>query len=330
MPALKMLLSKLGASWLALGLIAPPAAAGERYALLVAGIGGDAEYTKRHWEYLASMHRVLVEKLKFSPQNIEVLFEDPAIDPLVKAKATRLELEASLGRFARKIGPEDLFFLFAVGHGSYDGEIGKLNLVGPDATERELAAWLAKVRARATIVVNGASASGAFLKSLSGPNRIVITATRSGLERQDTIFPRFFIEALQGQGDIDKDGVVSLLEAFKYAEESVRAWYSGQSRVQTEHPQLDDDGDGKASREPGGDGAVAASLHLGPAEAAAAQSPDPTLAKLQAERQRLEGEILRLKMQRSRLSDSDYQKQLEELLVALARTEREIRKREKR
>ncbi len=324
----RTIFSSLGLSWLALSLIAPPAVAGERYALLVAGIGGDAEYTKKHWEYISEMHRVLVEKLKFSPENIEVLFEDPAVSALVKARATRAELEKALGRFAQKIGPEDLFFLFVVGHGSYDSGIGKLNLVGPDATDRELAGWLGRIKARPTIIVNGASASGAFLKSLSGPNRIVITATRSGMERQDTIFPRFFIEALQGQGDIDKDGAVSLFEAFRYTEENVRAWYSGQSRIQTEHPQLDDNGDGKASREPAGDGAIAASIRLGPAEAPATQSRDPVLAKLLAERQRLEGEILRLKMQRSSLSEGAYQKQLEELLVALARTEREIRKRE--
>ena len=49
---------------------------------------------------------------------------------------------------------------------------------------------------------------------------------------------------------MSRDGRVSLLEAYRYAVTETKRYYDDQGRLQTEHAQLDDDGDKKGTAEP--------------------------------------------------------------------------------
>ena len=134
-------------------------------------------------------------------------------------------------------------WLVYLGHGTFDGREAHLNLRGPDVSATELAQWLQPVQ-RPVIFVHGGSSAGPFLPALSGPNRIIVTATRSGHEANYARFGERFAEAIgRLEADIDQDGQVSVLEAFVTAAQQAKAFYEENARLATEHALLDDNGD---------------------------------------------------------------------------------------
>src|SRR5213076_1421481 len=131
-----------------------------------------------------------------------------------------------------------------LGHGTFDRRSAKFNLRGADLSADELAKWLAPVH-RPLVVIDAASASGPFIKALSGPDRVIVTATRSGDEQNATRFGGFLADAVSDPlADLDKDGQTSLLEAFLVAAKRVDASYTEAGLLATEHALLDDNGDG--------------------------------------------------------------------------------------
>src|SRR5262249_39588617 len=147
----------------------------------------------------------------------------------------------------------DLLFVLLAGHGSFDGTEAKFNLVGPDLSAAEWATMLKPIKGR-LVIVDATAASFPFLEQLSGPRRIVITATDSAAQRFDTVFPEYFIKALSDPAaDIDKNGRVSVWEAFVAASMDVRRYFTQRGQLATERALLDDNGDGQG-REAGGDG----------------------------------------------------------------------------
>jgi hypothetical protein len=218
-----------------------------------------------------------------------------------------------------------------IGHGSFDGYEYKINLPGPDLSAAELAALLDKVPITRQLVVNMTSASGASRAALEKSNRVVITATKTGSEKNATIFARYWVEALRDPAaDADKNEVISALEAFRYAEQKTAKFYESQKRLSTEHATLGDSGKGQAARAPSSDngqGLLAARftlLHLGAAQSATAATPEKQ--KLLARKEQLEQQIDALKYQKAALPEDQYKKQLSALLLDLARTQAELDK----
>ena len=137
----------------------------------------------------------------------------------------------------------ELWIVF-IGHGTYDGQAAKFNLRGPDISAADLAAVL-KPCQRPLAVIDCASASGPFINALSGTNRVIITATRSGSEVNATRFGGYLAKAIADpSADLDKDGQTSLLEAFLLASRQTQQFYKEAGRLATEHALLDDNGDG--------------------------------------------------------------------------------------
>jgi hypothetical protein len=230
-------------------------------------------------------------------------------------------------------------WLVLIGHGTFDGRTAKFNLRGPDVSARELAEWLRPVR-RPIAVINTASASAPFLKELSAPGRIVITATRSGFEQSYTRFGQYLAEAiLAPQADLDKDGQTSLLEAFLTASHAVSQFYSAAGRLATEHALLDDNGDGlgtpadwfrglrpvqKAGDSASLDGHRAHQLHLLHSPREAGVPPE-----LRARRDQLELAVLELRDAKTSLPEAEYFSKLETLLLEIARIYEQIDKSER-
>ena len=134
-------------------------------------------------------------------------------------------------------------WIVLIGHGTYDGREAKFNLRGPDMTDLELSEWVAPYK-RPVVIIDCASASGPFINRLSGNNRVVVTATKSGYEINFTRFGQYLAEAIaDDHADLDKDGQVSLLEAFLTASSRVDEYYRTHSQLATEHALLDDNGD---------------------------------------------------------------------------------------
>lgn len=220
-------------------------------------------------------------------------------------------------------------WLVLIGHGTFDGKEARFNLRGPDVSATDLAVWLQPFR-RPLAVINTASCSGPFLAKLSATNRVIITATRSGNEQNYTRLGQYFAEALTDpQADIDHDGQVSLLEGFLIASRRTSEFYKLQGRLATEHALLDDNGDGlgtpadwfrglratkKAKDGAALDGLLAQQFRLIPSPAERGLTPDQL-----AQRDALEKAVLLHREKKSQIPEDEYYRQLETLLLQLAR-----------
>ncbi len=220
-------------------------------------------------------------------------------------------------------------WLVLIGHGTFDGKSARFNLRGPDVTPDELAQWLAGVE-RPLAIVNCTSSSGPFLAKLSGENRVVIAATRSGFEYNFARFGDYLSAAIADpRADLDKDDQTSLLEAFLLASAGVKEFYAKDGRLETEHALIDDNGDGlgtpadwfqgvravKAAKDGAApDGLRAGQLCLIPSQREQALSP-----QMRARRDQLEQELAKLRQRKSELAEEEYLKLVEPILVQIAR-----------
>ena len=225
--------------------------------------------------------------------------------------------------------PDGELWLVFLGHGTFDGHSAKFNLRGPDISADELAAALKPCRRR-LIVIQCASASGPFLSALSGPGRVIITATRSGYEANATHFGGYLAHAIADpSADLDKDGQTSLLEAFLLASRQTADFYKEQGRLMTEHALLDDNGDGlgtppdwfqgvravkKASGGKSVDGVSTHQVMLVRGDSEQKLSPE-----VRARRDELEQKLSALRSRKSAMQEDDYYKELEVILVETAR-----------
>lgn len=311
------------------------AAAQETWLVAVVGLGGTDEYRNTFHRWALSLRSTALGRMGIGPDRFIYLGERPQEATNVMAgAATKAGVRATLERIARESGPLDRVLLVFLGHGTGQRDEALFNLPGPDLGGGELASMLGILGSRMVAVVGAFPSSGPWVQALAGENRVVITATRSAQERNETQFGGFFVEALGSEGaDLDKDGAVSLLEAFEFARQEVERYYRTRNLLATEHPQLEDDGDGRGSVRPGqgeSDGRLADSFAVvSPgAQAVGLDSiGDPVLRRLYQERGELERKIRELRALRGAMEQARYEAELEELLVALALKNRQIRER---
>ncbi len=230
---------RLGASMFALAvLFATGWARADAYFLTVAGLGGEPDYEQRFKELAADLDRVF----KGGGATNHVF-------TMSGKDATRANFGAVMQVIAGQAKPEDDFVLILIGHGSFDGQQYKFNLVGPDVTAAALAQWCGRIGAKRQLVVNTTSASGGSVAALARGGRAVIAATKSGTEKNATVFARYWVEALQDPtADVDKNESISALEAFRYATAKTAAFYESQKRLATEHAVFTDNGSGTGVR----------------------------------------------------------------------------------
>jgi Caspase domain len=286
------------------------------YYLTVSGLGGEPDYAQRFAMWAKDLDTIL----KSAP--------DAKVETLVDA--TREQVRAALQRIAKEAQPQDALVVMLIGHGSFDGYDYKINLPGPDLSARELAELLDRVPASRQLVVNMTSASGGSIEFLRRPHRVLIAATKSGTEKNATVFARYWVDALRDPAaDTDKNEVISALEAFQYAGKKTAAFYELQKRLATEHAVLEDTGQGDPVRDPSpenGEGRLAAAFPLLRLGAEAAAASDPAKRKLLARKEELEQQIDKLKYEKAAIPSEEYKKQLTALLLDLARTQEELDK----
>lgn len=305
---------------------AVPAIAADRYALVVTGASGGEDYAKKYDQLRTSFVSALKDKLGYPADHIVVLAENGGEGV---AKATRENVQKAMADLRRRVGRGDDLLVLLIGHGTADGDEAKFNLVGPDLSAVEWAALVRPIAGR-VVFVDTSSASFPFLHDLAGRNRIVMTATDSAAQQFETVFPEYFVKAFDDPAaDLDKNGRISLWEAFSYASAGVRDWYQRRGTLATERPLLDDNGDGigRESLTPGPDGTVARLAYLD-AEAtgeAAAAAHDPAIDSLVQRRDELMNAVEALKARKGSMPPNEYQEELESVLVELARVSHDIR-----
>ena len=300
--------------------------------LIVTGIPGEPRFDQAFHSQALTLAKSLVDRHGVARDRVTILAADPARDPSwISAKATKPEISKALASIGMASAPDDRVLIVLIGHGSGSGSESRINISGPDLTAAELARELEALAPRTVAVVNAASAGGDFAKVLAGENRIVITATASSQERNETIFAEHFVAAFAREGaDADKDGRISLLEAYRYAQHEVERVYEGENRLQTEHARLEDDGDGRGSAAPDdkqGDGKLARRFALGGGAIAAQAEGDTVLAALLREREALEQKVEALRARKDSMETAAYERELESLLVRLAEVNKAARER---
>lgn len=310
---------------LALSICVAAASGDERPCVLtVVGAPGTPEYATQfrqsadHWQAAAQ---------KAGAQSITVGLSDDA-------GMTDHDRVRSIVTDNAKASAEPLWIIL-IGHGTYDGKEAKFNLRGPDLTDLELSDWLAPCQ-RPVVIINCASASGPFLNRLSGRNRVIVTATKSGYEMNFARFGHYLAESIADlRADLDKDGQVSLLEAYLTASSRVDEYYRSHSQLATEHALIDDNGDrlgtpanffrGVRAIQRAKDGAAldgtrAHQLPLIPSDRER-EIPVP----IRRKRDQLELSIAALRDQKEKLGEEKYYEQLEKLMVELARLYRDMK-----
>jgi hypothetical protein len=289
----------------------------ETYYLSIAGLGGEQEYEQRFAGWASDLDKIF----KSEPAS--------QVITLSGAQATRANIEAKLGDLAKQTKPEDHLVLLLIGHGSFDEADYKFNIPGPDITATELASLLDKIPAQQA-VIDMTSASGGAIPILQKPKRVLITATKAGTEKNATVFPRYFIEGLRDPAaDADKNEVITVLEAFRYAEAKTAKFYEEAKRLSTEHPLLEDTGKGDGVKAPtveNGEGMLAgrfALLHTG---SAVAMAKDPEKQKLLKEKEDLEEKIDELKYRKASMPVAEYREELTKYLLDLAKAQEALDK----
>jgi len=288
-----------------------------KFAVIISGASGEPAYAKQFEEWTTKLSSVLSEKFGFDSAHVKVVPEK---------QATAEEVKRTFAVLKSELDPNNVVFVFLIGHGSYDGKVSKFNLVGPDLSATEYNALLSSLPTRRVVVFNMSSASGEFVKSLAAKGRIVVTATRSGQETNATRFAGFFITALTANdADTDQDGHVSVLEAFIYANRLTADFYTRAGRLASEHALFDDNGDGVGhEKAEAGEGLLARATYLDSLsgdEAAATVAG----AKLIKERARLEGEIEQWIARKGTMPEAQYETTLERLFIELAKVNRSIK-----
>lgn len=304
-------------------LYAATAAAGERYAVLISGVSGEEKYAAQQQKWRAELAAFLTTRFAFPDANVVSLDEQSE----GSSRATAVNVRRLFGDLRRRLTREDTLMVVLLGHGTFDGADAKFNLVGPDLSAPEWKALVDGLPGR-LVVVNTTASSFPFLEELSRAGRVVITATDSAAQRFATVFPEYFTRALADRSsDLDKNGRVSVWEAFTAASAGVKRHYEQRGALSTERPLLDDNGDrqGRDAEAPGEDGAVARTVYLDPDPGAA--SGDAVLAELERQRLALERQLEELKARRASTPEAQYQAELERLLIELSRVAQEIRKR---
>jgi hypothetical protein len=289
------------------------ATAQDTHVLLITGVSGDEEHAKKFHDLAARFTDAAKKNGSVADANIIWLAEKTEADPQrIRARSTKENIEKAVADIAARAHPNDEIFVLLIGHGSYDSRGGAFNLSGPDLTADDYAKLLGRWPTQRVAFVNTASASGAFLPTVAGPGRTIVTATRTGRENIETRFAAFFVEAYEGDAaDRDRNGRVSVLEAFDYAKAKVVKAYEQDGTLATEHATLEDGSEGK----------LAATLFLASSGSRAASNLDmtnPAVRELVRERDALEQQVAGLKLRKSGMDPAQYDQELEKLLLALA------------
>ena len=291
----------------------PVLARADSVALILNGVPGSPAHEERFSEWTEATRSALVDTFGFDPENVVTL-----------ERARAEDVESAFGRLGERVDSDDVFFLFMIGHGSFDGNAYKFNIVGPDLAAADYDRLLSSVGAGRFVVVNATNSSGGGIEDLAGPNRVIVTATRTGTERNDTVFYDHFLEAFaDAASDEDKNERLSVWEAFRFATMGVERFYEEETRIATEHPQISDNGGEKTGLDTEEMPTLARVVHFnveGEIDVA-----DPALRALLERRRELEAELDALRLVADALPADEYEGRLEELLVALALTNQEIR-----
>ena len=282
----------------------------QTHLLVITGVPGDEEHAQKFQKWAATFIDAAKKKDAVPDADITLLAD---------RQSTKAGVEKAFADLTSRIKPADGVIVLLLGHGSFNGTQAAFNLPGPDLTVDQWAKLVGTLPAQRVAFVNTSSSSGAFLPAMAAPGRVVITATKTGGERNETQFPEYFVAAFgDAAADRDRNGHVSVAEAFEYAKSKVAQAFQQKGLLLTEHAVMDD----------GGEGQLAATLFLGTGRAEgtlAVDRSDPAMKALADEKDAIDQQIAALRLKKNAIDPAQYDAQLERLLTELALKTRAIR-----
>ena len=285
-------------------IVVPAAALSEMHVVVIEGLSGEPRYAEQFGEQVAAIESAA--KSLTGDSQIRVFRADEVSRDAILQYFENLKTGSS---------GSDQVALYLIGHGSYDDHEYKFNIEGPDLTGEDIAGMLDSLPSTSQLLVNTSSASGAMADLAQDDNRMLILATRSGVERHATRFGNYFAAALTDPtADIDKNQIVSAAEAFSFAERQVDDYFERNGQLATEHPRMEGD---RADRF-----GVARLGSVRPS------TDDTVLTELIAERDALNTRIESLRLDQENMMPADYRSELLRNMVELAETEEAIENRE--
>ena len=303
----------------------------QTHVVIVSGLGGEQKYSTEFSAEASGLAAALHDRFGVPDSNIVWFGEDSVSRaPRFRGQSTKVNVERAIMAIAAKAEPSSQFVLVLIGHGAGEGADTRISIPGPDVDATDIARLLAAFPTQRVALINLTSASGDMIPVVAGANRVIITATKTAFERNESHFGQYFVEAFAKDGaDADKDGRVSLLEAFRYAALETKRFYDNASLLQSEHAQLADGGAKEGTNAPtgrAGDGALARRFFLDAGKAATlAAANDPKLSALYGEQYALQEQIDQIRAKQGQMAADAYDAALEPLLISLARKSREIR-----
>ena len=288
------------ALWM-LWVLLPVTAVAKSHFVIVGGLGGEPRYAKQWADYVDSLEETCRKTAG----------DDSLVHALKGPAATREAIESVFAQLSRDSAANDIVAIFLIGHGSFDGHDYKFNIPGRDVTAGQLKRLLDGLPTKDQLIAIATSSSGASLELLKAERRIVITATKSGMERTVTMFAEHWVEALRNpEADTNKDEIITALEAFTYADTKVQDAYKAEKMLATEHARIE--------------GGSAGNFTLARLGKALAELSDPNLRPLLDKRDDIERRIAALKDRKDEMAEADYTAELQKLLIELARTQNAI------
>jgi len=285
-------------------LLLPALTFAELHVLVIEGLPGDQVYAEQFDRQVTAISTAL--RSVTETERVRVFRSDDVSRDAVLGHLRSLQSE---------VRSSDQFALFLIGHGSYDDVEYKFNIPGPDLTGEDIAASLDELPITNQLFINTSSSSGAIADLVASDDRIVVLATRSGAERHATRFGNYFAVALSDpSADIDKNGRISVEEAFRFAERQVSDYFERNDQLATEHATLD--------------GARAERVVLARLSGAQPNVVDTALGELIADRDALNADIEALRFARDDMPPADYQSALLQRMLELARVEDAIEARQ--
>ena len=232
------------------GVACAGSASAERYHVIITGSGGEQPYIDKFQGWGERLQRVLVEQLGAHSPYVYLLTEAAnADDEGIEARSDVESIRSVFEIIAEQMNTDDSLFVYLIGHGSYFKSISRFHVPGTDLTVEQMAEFLEPFKDHQVVIVNGSSASAVYINELSGPKRVICTATKSVTEFNATEFMGHFIECLEdGSADRNRDERITVFEACQQAAQLTDAWYISNGYIPTEHAILDDNGDGQGTR----------------------------------------------------------------------------------
>jgi len=306
----------------------------ERHALLIGGLGGDADNTERFLGFLRDTDTAL-QAVGLAPDQITVLAEAAGQEqPYVDGLSNDEGIRAAFRALNQRVGVDDEVIVMLFGHGSMAGGEARFNIPRRDLAAADYAALLSALPTSTVRFVNTASSSGPFVEALAAPDRLVLTATRSGQPRNQTRFPDYFVEVLQADdADLNRDGNRSWAELFQFAAEATLESFRAENKLPSEIALLDANGDGTGMPVEELDDTLDAEAgarlwfsqgQLAQALATASGSQRDQLEALIAQQRTLEDEVAAVRATKASADEDAYYDALENVLVRLARLSDEI------